>query len=226
MKPWSGLGTIDHADPFQDSVRVSSASNPPSTNRTWPTAAHHVGPVQDTPSSWLLSPPWLGLGVTDQSEGTAAAAPADSSTALSVDATVRQTNTERSVRGERRPVRSVAAESSGDADALHECPSGFMATPNSGVPPPVLLFLANYPLGPKLPAARTGARLRAAGTDPSPIIWCRARPLSSATSAIGRGRWYQQEPAGPCRGPMSLRQSTRPIGDLAGQRSSDADHHQ
>jgi hypothetical protein len=41
-----GLGTIDHTEPFHDSISVSSKVGP-----VYPTAVHAEGPVHDTPVS-------------------------------------------------------------------------------------------------------------------------------------------------------------------------------
>ena len=59
----SGLGTIDHADPFHDSTSVSA----PLSESKKPTAVQSVGPVHDTPnSSSYVDVATSGLGTTDQ----------------------------------------------------------------------------------------------------------------------------------------------------------------
>jgi hypothetical protein len=69
-----GLGTIDHTDPFHDSISVSQTSRgqpPPCPLPTvWkPTALQVAGPIHDTPFKTLLSGgEVLGLGTIDHTD--------------------------------------------------------------------------------------------------------------------------------------------------------------
>ena len=57
-----GLGAIDHAVPFHDSISVLATGE---ALWYWPTAVQAVADTQDTPENWLLALALFGLGAID-----------------------------------------------------------------------------------------------------------------------------------------------------------------
>ena len=63
-RPWFGLGTTDHFEPFQRSMSVLVADD---AVEELPTAKQDVALAHDTPASpFCVAPGAFGLGTTDQ----------------------------------------------------------------------------------------------------------------------------------------------------------------